>query len=84
LSRIILFASRTCPHCPLAEKMLKELGLEYDKVLADDEDGFSLAQEYGVLALPTVIIRKRDGTFASIVGLSGNFKSKVLEALSVP
>ena len=55
---VMLFATRTCPNCAQAEKLLKEAGISYRKMLAEESP--DLAVRYGVRQAPTLILD--DGT----------------------
>jgi len=79
--KIILFSSSRCVYCPLAEKALKDAGIVFEKVLVDSGQGFAMAQEYGVLALPSVIVSGPKGV-RKIIGLPANFVEKVREYVS--
>ncbi len=48
-----LFATRTCPNCKQAEKLLQEAGIPYTKVLA--EDNAELAGQLGIRQAPTLV-----------------------------
>ena len=49
---LLLFATATCPNCRIAEKLLKQAGLSYRKVLAEQEP--ELASRYGITQAPTL------------------------------
>ena len=62
---VLLFATKTCPNCKQAEKLLTEAGIAYRKVLA--EENADLAAQYGIRQAPTLVI---DGAETQkIVGL---------------
>ena len=48
-----LFATHTCPNCAEAEKVLKEAGVLYEKVYA--EENRELAKQYGIMQAPTLV-----------------------------
>ena len=50
---LLLFATKTCPNCRQAEKLLTEAGIAFRKVLAEEEP--QLAARYGVRQAPTLI-----------------------------
>lgn len=52
--RTILFATKICPNCRQAEKLLQEAGVEYDKIFADENP--DEAVKYGVRHAPTLVI----------------------------
>ena len=51
--RVMLFATKTCPNCVLAERLLQIRNVEFDKILA--EENKELAEKYGVKQAPTLI-----------------------------
>lgn len=51
---IILFATRSCPHRPVMERWLRELGLEYR--LAYVEDHEREADRYGIRQSPSLVV----------------------------
>ena len=63
---LLLFATRTCPNCAQAEKLLNQAGVPYRKVLAEENP--DLTVRYGVRQAPTLVVE--DGTDpAKLVGL---------------
>lgn len=50
---LMLFASRTCPNCALAEKLLNQKHMAYKKIIA--EDNKDLVEKFGVKQAPTMI-----------------------------
>ena len=64
---VLLFATKTCPNCKQAEKLLNEANIAFTKVLA--EENADLARKFGIRQAPTIII---DGEQpAKLVGLGG-------------
>ncbi len=63
----LLFATKTCPNCRMAELFLKNGGVEYTKVYADDEP--ELANEFGVKQAPTLVLVS-NGTVMKIENVS--------------
>ena len=64
---VILFASATCPNCKMAAMFLDKAGIEYKKLLA--EENADLANAYGVTQAPTLIVIDGDKV-EKIVNLS--------------
>ena len=54
----LLFTTKTCPNCPAAEKVLRDHGIEYEKIYAEDKP--ELASYYGVMSVPTLITDDAD------------------------
>ncbi len=61
-----LFATRTCPNCRQAEKLLDEASIPYTKLLA--EENADLASSLGIRQAPTLVIGPDDKA-VKIVGL---------------
>lgn len=51
---LLLFATRTCPNCAQAEKLLQNAGLAFTKLLA--EENAELAKSLGIRQAPTLVI----------------------------
>ena len=51
--RFVLFATKTCPNCKMAEQFLAKAGLPYEKLIADENP--DLAEFYGVKQAPTLV-----------------------------
>ena len=64
---IMLFATRTCPNCKMAERFLSEAGISYKKVLADEEP--AMVEFYDVRQAPTLVVKGGEG-FERIVNVS--------------
>ena len=52
--RMLLFTTKTCPNCKVADSLLQKAALPYEKV--DAEENASLAMEYGVRQAPTLVV----------------------------
>ncbi len=51
---LLLFASRTCPNCAQAERLLDNAGIAYRKLLAEENP--ELTVQYGIRQAPTLVI----------------------------
>ena len=51
---LMLFATRTCPNCKVAESMLTKAGIPFRKVIAEENP--DLATRYGIRQAPTLVI----------------------------
>ncbi|MDE7403634.1 MAG: thioredoxin family protein, partial [Lachnospiraceae bacterium] len=51
-----LFTTKTCPNCKLAKEYLKD----FRYVLIDAEENIELAQKYGVMQAPTLVVINGD------------------------
>ena len=56
---LLLFATKTCPNCRQAEKLLAEAGITYRKILADENQ--EMAVRYGIRQAPTLVRDLPDG-----------------------
>lgn len=62
VTKVEVFTSPTCPHCPGAERIVKqakeELGDAIDVMIIDisDNDGRKKAIDYGIMAVPAIAI----------------------------
>ena len=55
-----LFTTKTCPNCAMAKTALQEAKEDY--VLIDAEEDMELAQKYGVMQAPTLVVVAGDKT----------------------
>ncbi len=51
---VVMFATRTCPNCSQAEKLLNEAGIRFTKLLA--EENIDLVKKLGIRQAPTLIV----------------------------
>jgi thiol-disulfide isomerase/thioredoxin len=63
--KVILLTTLSCPYCPLAEKVWRELKKKYDfefeVVDAMTPKGKELVKKFNIMAVPTTIIRYNSG-----------------------
>ena len=64
---ILLFATRTCPNCKMAERFLSDAGIAYKKVIADEEP--AMVEFYDIHQAPTLVVPD-GGSFERIVNVS--------------
>lgn len=57
-AKMLLFTTKTCPNCRLADAMLKSAAVAFEKI--DAEENVDLTNEYGVLAAPTLVVLHGD------------------------
>lgn len=53
---LLLFTTSSCPRCPAARQMLADSGREYRLVDAGSQEGSRLAAEWGISAVPTLVL----------------------------
>lgn len=79
---LLVFATPTCPYCPMASIMANRFAMENDKftsITVEAQEFPELAQKHTVMSVPKVVINRK-GSFVG--GLpEGQFVDKVLEAL---
>ncbi len=54
IEKPILVTTKTCPNCKVAMSMLERAGVDYEKVLADENP--EIAQRFGITQAPTLIV----------------------------
>ena len=59
-TKAMLFSRVTCPNCRVAENLLSKAGVEYEKLIADDN--LDLCRQYGVKGAPTLVITDGENT----------------------
>jgi len=57
--QILLFTTRTCPNCRIADMILSQAGVPYRTV--DAEDNPELVRAYGVRQAPTLVVVRAEG-----------------------
>ena len=60
-----LFATKTCPNCKIAAKLLDEAGIPYEKLYV--EDNKELATSLGLKQAPTLLCG--DAKFTGVIGV---------------
>ncbi len=66
---MILLSTKTCPNCLAAQRILREGGLEFKVMYAEDPDGASLASEFHITQAPTLFVPEGDG-YMTVYNLS--------------
>lgn len=59
---VILLTTKTCPNCRIAKNYLNQAGIAYEELFAEDPQGASLAQKFGITQAPTLIVSENDGS----------------------
>ena len=72
-SGVLLFGTKTCPNCKMAEKLLDKAKVNYKFI--DAEENVELTKKYGVKQAPTLVILE-DGKHENIANLS-NIKKHI-------
>ncbi len=76
-AQYLLFTTKTCPNCKVAEVLLKNAQIAYTKL--DAAENAELARQYGVKQAPTLIAVAEDGAVkhASIAGIKDFLRARV-------
>ena len=67
VSTALLFTTATCPNCKIATALLDKAGVEYNKLLADEN--VELVEQFGIRQAPTLVVADGEG-FAKYAGVS--------------
>lgn len=57
--RFMLFTTKTCPNCRIATNSLEKAHIPYE--IVDAEENGELAEKYGVMQAPTLVVIDKDG-----------------------
>ena len=79
LEKPLLITTRTCPNCKVAISMLDRAGVDYDKVVADEEP--EVAKKYGITQAPTLVAAGENGVelYAGIMNVKKFAEGSVLK-----
>jgi len=85
--KILVFVSSNCPHCPNAERVVREItpeyskeGVSYEKIRTKTEEGKDLAIKYNVMGTPTILFLDDEGNeLKKIIGTPSeeNLRKKI-------
>ncbi len=81
--QITIFSTTTCPYCKMLKDYLTEKGFTYNEKLVDQDDAAreEMSKESnGFLGVPFSLLRKDDGTKATIIGFD---KGRIDELLAI-
>jgi len=91
--KMMLFVSSHCPHCPIAENIVRKVapqyykyGLEFRKIRLKTRTGKELSEQFNVLSTPTILITNKSGLEVQrIVGVpsESNLKNKLESGLGL-
>ena len=76
-TKVMLFATKTCPKCKIAASILDKEGIEYEKLFVEDNE--ELARGYGLKQAPTLVVKSAQGTakFVEIAGVKDFIASQI-------
>jgi glutaredoxin-like protein len=81
---IQVYVTPTCPYCPPTVRLAHRLAIESDMIWSDmveSNEFVPLAQKYGIMSVPKIIINDRDGIAGSLN--EELFVAHVLHALTI-
>lgn len=83
-SKITVFTSPTCPHCPSAVKLAQKIGAQKDEVKVQiastaTPEGIMLARKFEIFSVPTIFV-KGDG-HPEILAIKGTPSEEKLNEL---
>ena len=91
--KILVFVSSNCPHCPGAERVVKEITPNYSnynvthqKIRTKTPEGKELSIKYNIMATPTILfLDEQDRELKRIIGTPSeeNFKKKIEKLLDL-
>ena len=65
----MLFATKTCPKCKIAMSLLDAAGIEYEKMLVEENE--ALARQYALKQAPTLVVESPEGVskYTEVAGI---------------
>ena len=69
-----MFATRTCPNCKQAEKLLQEAGIPFEKLMAE-EHGDEVAR-LGICQAPTLVVGEAEEKFVGVAAVRKFIESR--------
>lgn len=79
MERHLLFTSRHCARCPQMRQNLLTAGVPFESISVDDRDGALRAQQYRIMALPSLLVVRNGAPHKVIPGLCS--PAQILEAI---
>ena len=75
-AKVYLFATKTCPKCKVAVSLLEKNGIEFEKIIADENP--DLTRSFGVKQAPTIVVTNGSDfvKFADLNGVNEFINSK--------
>lgn len=64
---VLLFTTKTCPHCRLIESMLNKQNISYE--IIDSEESRDLVDMYAIQQAPTLVVTDGNGSFEKFSGV---------------
>lgn len=72
MAKVLIYSSRLCPYCRMAERLLEQKGIQAEKVLVDEDPARrdEMTRRAGRTSVPQIFIGERHvGGYAELAGL---------------
>ena len=72
VAKVLIYSSRLCPYCRMAERLLEQKGIQAEKVLVDEDPvrREEMTRRAGRTSVPQIFIgEKHVGGYAELAGL---------------
>jgi glutaredoxin 3 len=72
MAKVLIYGTRTCVFCRLAEKLLEKKGIQFEKIMVDEDPARreEMIQLTGHISVPQIIIdNKQVGGFRELAAL---------------
>ena len=66
----LLFKTKTCPNCKVAESILKGANIQYAEIYADEQENAEIVKNYRIMHAPTLVVVKEDGRTGTYSGVA--------------
>lgn len=76
-NKVYLFTTKTCPNCKLADKLLNDANIEFEKIDADENA--DLSKRFSVMQAPTLVVcdDKAYQKYANVSNIKGYIDSSI-------
>ena len=76
--KAILVATKTCPNCGAAKKMLEKAHIPYQVIYADNPEGMSFAEANNIIQAPTLLMPNGEAydKYTNIAEISAFMKNR--------
>ncbi len=72
MAKVLMYSSRLCPYCRMAERLLEKKGIQAEKVLVDEDPARrdEMTRRAGRASVPQIFIGERHvGGYAELAGM---------------
>ena len=81
MAKVLIYGSRLCPYCRMAERLLEQKGIQAEKVMVDEDPvrRDEMTRRAGRTSVPQIFIgEKYVGGYTELAGLERNGQLDVL------